>query len=123
MKGNAVVPEAKPESAVATPESDIESGTREELIRQAAYRRFQARGGSGSESDTEQDWLDAEAEAEVSRSSTRITGRPMRRATLGAPPSRRRVRYAAGSARGVGSSAASIVRIKSWQVYSRFEFR
>jgi len=66
MKGNAVAPAAEPESAVETPESGIESGTREELIRQAAYRRYQARGASGSESDAEQDWLDAEAEVNQS---------------------------------------------------------
>jgi len=66
MKGDAVAPAAQPESAVETPESGIESGTREELIRQAAFRRYQERGGSGSASDAEQDWLEAEAEVNQS---------------------------------------------------------
>jgi len=70
MKTEIAMPAAEPaaeqESARQAPEAAVESSTREELVRQAAYRRYRARGETGSESDAVQDWLAAEAEVNQS---------------------------------------------------------
>jgi hypothetical protein len=52
--------EASASSAPASSESAIESSTRQDLVRQAAYRRYKERGTSHG--DEVQDWLEAEAE-------------------------------------------------------------
>lgn len=51
---------ASQESLLDSSELGIASSTRAELIRQAAYRRYQERGAVGG--CAVQDWLDAEAE-------------------------------------------------------------
>ena len=55
----APAPSVPPEGTASNDDLPL-AKTREELVREAAYRRYQARGGQHG--GHEQDWLDAEAE-------------------------------------------------------------